>query len=195
MKKTKDLVKDALLCSLICVLLIIFNSFFVISGVIPALIIIILIGCFYQNKSINRCIIASLVTVLLCFMFLNPLNVLIYVFPSAILGIIASLLLKKIENIKIIFIVLFVLFLTINLIKDLAVAKFLLKIDYIEFITSDKLVDFKDKLTNKLSILVLAYILAQIIISILEVIILFKSNNIYKKRIAKFIGESYPKSE
>ena len=189
MKNTLGLVKDSLLCTIICVSLIIFNATAMLTSVITTMVIIVLMGCYFQNKPIIRPILSGIVIVLVSFLFMNPINVLIFVLPAAILGILSSVFLRNVKNIKIFYLVFTITFFIINVVSELAIAKYIMNMDFITYIMSDNIIEVPENLASKTTLFLICYLGILAVISILQVVILHKSNKIYKKRVMKLIGE------
>lgn len=189
MKNTLSLVKDSLLCTIICVLLIILNSIALTATTITTLLIIVFMGCYFQNKTIIRPILSAIVIFSLSFLFISLINVLIFILPGVILGVFASVFLRKIKNIKVFYLVLSIIFFAINLITELAFAKYIMNMNFITYIMSDLPANFPIEITKNTTLILIAFIMAIGVISFLQVVILDKSNQIYIKRIIKLIGE------
>lgn len=189
MKKTLSLVKDSLLCTIICVLLIIFNAVALISTTLSTLLIIVFMGCYFQNKTIIRPILSGIVIFLISFLFINPINIFIFILPGVVLGVFAGLFLKNVKNVKIFYFISTIIFFIVNLATELAFAKYIMNMDFITYIMSDLPVGFPEAIAKNTRLFLVSFILAMVVMSFLQVVILNKSNQIYKKRIMKLIGE------
>ena len=189
MKNTLNLVKDSILCTIICVALLILNSVSMLSSAITIMGIVLFMGCFFQNKPIVRPILSGVIIVAVCFLFVDPLNILIFILPGVILGILSSVFLKKLENNKLFYIILSPVFFVVNLVSELLFAKHIMNMDFLTYITTDKMVEVPDTLAENTTLFLIAYLFVLAFISVLEVIVLQKGNKIYKKRIMKIIGE------
>ena len=119
----------------------------------------------------------------------NPLDVLIFILPGLILGIIASLFLEKFYNYKSFYLVLSVIFFVVNFIMELGYAKLIMNIDFIQYILLDEIFFLPESIANFTVIMVFIYFILVALISFMEALILKNSNIIYKRRIKKIIKE------
>ena len=190
MKKNIDLAKDSLLCALICTILIIMNSILMLSSAITMMIVIALIACFFQNKPIIRPIISSAVVVLVSFIFIDPLYVLNFILPAVVLGIVSSEILKRVKDAKLFYTILTVIYFLVNVIKDLIFAKFILNVDFMVYVMDNSIIDIPENLRQHTSLFLIIFFFVQAFISVLEVVVLQKSNKVYQKRIMPLIGAS-----
>ena len=115
--------------------------------------------------------------------------VVIFILPSIILGFITSLTLKKGSNLTIFYILLTILFFGINFLSEWATAKFIMGIDFFSYMMTDSILDIPQHLLDETPLFVFAYLFVTLIISILQTIVLFKANKVYKKKIMKLIKE------
>lgn len=189
MKKTFDLVKDSIFCAIVSVFIILLNLLTGLTDGISTLVIIVFIGCYFQNKTSVRAILSSLVILLISFLVVNPINVLIFILTSLILGNISCLFLKKISDKKIFYIILGIVFFGVNFTIELLYAKFIMNMDFFTYIIADDLITLPDYVNNLSSLIITIYTILIAIISFMEVVILRNCNILYKRRIMKIIGE------
>lgn len=189
MKKTIDLVKDSILCTIVVVLLILLNLLALVSTPISSIVIVVFIGCYFQNKNLVRSICSSVVIFLVCLLFFNLIDVLVFILPSLVLGIIATLFLKKEMINKVFILVLTILFFIVNMIMELGFAQIVMNMNFIEYVLYDDMFGMSELLKEFSELVVSLYIILVAAISFMEVIILKRVNVIYKKRIMPIIKE------
>ena len=185
MKKTYDIVKDSLFCAIVCTLIIISNMFAMLNNILFSFFLVVFIACYFQNKKAIRPVMSSAVILAISFFLVNPLDVLIFILPGLILGIIASLFLERFYIYKSFYLVLSVIFFIVNFIMELGYAKLIMNIDFIEYILLDEVFFLPESIANFTIIMVLIYFILVALISFMEAFILKNSNIIYKKRIKK----------
>lgn len=189
MKKTLDLVKDSILCTIVVVLLILLNLIALVSTPISSIVIVVFLGCYYQNKNIVRPICSGVVILLVSFLFFNLLDVLVFILPSLILGVIASVFLKKVLNKAVFTSVLSILFFVVNMIMEVGFAKIVMNMDFVQYVLYDDMFGMTELLSKFSEFVVSLYIILVAVISVMEVFILVNVNKIYQKRIMPIIGE------
>ena len=190
MSKTLDLVKDSIFCAIICTFIILINYLTGLTDGISTLFIIVFIGCYFQNKSYTRVLISSLVILMVSFLVVpNPLIVIIFILTSLILGNVSSLFLKKVNDKKVFYLFLGIVFFIINFVIELLYANLIMNMDFFTYIITDDLVEFPAYINDFSTLIVVLYTVLIAIVSFLETIILRNCNILYKKRIMKIIGE------
>lgn len=189
MKKTIDLVKDSILCTIIVVLLILLNLLTLVSTPISSILIVVFLGCFYQNKKIVRPICSGVVILLVCFLFFNVFDVLVFILPSLILAVIASYFLKKEWITLPLLLILATLFFIVNFIMEVGYANIIMNMNFFEYILYDDMFGMSETLAKFSELIVSIYIIMIASISFMEAFILKNMNKIYKKRIMPIIGE------
>ena len=191
-RKTLDLVKDSILCAIICAAIMILNAVAMLNSVITSMGVILFMGCYFQNKKIFRPILTAIIIVLVSFLTINPLYVLIFILPSVVLGVVSSEFLKRVKNQKSFLIVLTIIFFVINFIMELAFSKYIMNMDFITYVMSDPIVEIPEHIAAQTELFLIVYTIVIAAISFMEVLILQKGNVIYKKRIMKLIKEELP---
>ena len=189
MKKVKDLVKDSIFCAILCTVIMLFNFISLADYLYISLIILIFLGCYFQNKEIKRVVISTAIIFLVSNLIINPLYVLIFVLPSLLLGIIATIFLQRKITFKIAFLALSAVCFTINMIIELAFAKFIMNMNFFDYILLDDTFGMQELILEFSKLFIACYIVMVAIISVMEILLLYSVNKIYKRRIAPLIKE------
>ena len=126
---------------------------------------------------------------MISFILINPLDVLIFILPGLILGIIASLFLEKFYKYKMFYLILSIIFFIVNFVIELGYAKLIMNIDFIQYILLDEIFFLPETMKNFTVIMVVLYFVLVALISFMEALILKNSNILYKRRIKKIIKE------
>lgn len=191
MRKVKELVKDSIFCALICAFIMLFNFLTPADYLYISLIIIVFLGCYFQNKTIVRSIISSLVIFSISFLILNPLYVPVFILPSLIVGIISTLFLKS--NMKFIYFLLILTAITfaVNMVIEVMFADVIMNMGLVDYILLDDTFGMQDIILQFKEVFIIVYIVAVGLISFMEVLILHMVNKIYKKRIMPILGEKF----
>ena len=189
MRKVKELVKDSIFCAIICAFIMLFNFLTPADYLYISLIIIVFLGCYFQNKTIVRSIISSLIIFSISFLILNPLYVPVFILPSLIIGIISTLFLKS--NMKFIYFLLILTAITfaVNMVIEVMFADLIMNMGLVDYILLDDTFGMQDIILQFKEIFIIVYIVAVGLISFMEVLILHMVNKIYKRRIMPILGE------
>jgi hypothetical protein len=189
MRKVKELVKDSIFCAIICAFIMLFNFLTPADYVYISLLIVVFLGCYFQNKMIVRSILSSVVIFAISFLILNPLYVPVFILPSLIIGIISTLFLKS--KMKFLYFVLILTVITfgINMVMEVLFADVIMNMGLLDYILLDDTFGMQDIILQFKEIFVIFYIVAVGLISFMEVVILHMVNKIYKKRIIPILGE------
>ena len=189
MKKTYDIVKVSIFCALVCTLIIISNLFAILSNMLFSFFLVVFIACYFQNKVAIRTIMSSVVILIISFLLVNPIDVLLFIIPGLILGVIASLFLEKYSRFKWFYLVLSVIFFGVNFVVEIGYAKLIMNMDFIQYVIYDEGFNFPIDLQKFTVFIVVGYLVLMALISFMEAIILRNSNIIYQRRIKKIIKE------
>lgn len=189
MKKTYNIVKDSLFCAIVCTLIILSNLFAILSNILFSFFLVVFIACYFQNKSPVRSLMSSVVILSISFILINPLDVLVFIIPGLVLGVIASLFLEKFYCFKLFYLALSIIFFIANFVIELGYAKLIMNMDFIQYILLDDLSILPENVQNLTVFIVGLYFILMALISFMEAIILKNSNIIYKRRIKKIIKE------
>lgn len=189
MNKIKEMVKDSIFCAIVSGFIMLFNFLTPADYLYISLIIIVFIGCYFQNKLVARSVIASTIIFLISFLILNPLYVLIFILPSLIIGIISTLLLKK--NIKPFYFILLLSIITfvVNMVIEVLFAQYIMNLNFFEYILLDDTFGMQELINQFSEIFIVVYFILVATISFMEILILNAVNKIYKKRIMPILGE------
>ena len=190
MKTVKELVKDSVFCALICAFIMLFNFLTPADYLYISLIIIVFVGCYFQNKNITRPIISSSVILLLSFLILNsPLYVSIFILPSLVVGIISSALIKtKIKPIWLILILSVGLF-AVNMVMEVLFANYIMGVDFFTYVLMDEGLGIGDLLLQFSEVVIVLYFILVATVSFMEILILVAVNKIYKRKIMPILRE------
>ena len=189
LKKTFDLVKDSIFCAIVSIFIIAINFLTGLADGISTFVIVVFIGCYFQNKYFSRAIISSIIILLISLLTINPLNVFIFIFSSLLLANISSLFLKKITDKRIFYFVLGIIYFVVNFVVELAFAKFVMNMDFFTYIITDDFIKLPESINNFSTLIIVVYTLLIGLISFIEVLLLKNCNILYKRRIMKLIGE------
>ena len=195
MKKVKELVKDSIFCAIVCAFIMLFNFLTPADYLYISLIIIVFIGCYFQNKIVPRSIISAVVIFTISFLILNPLYVLVFILPSLLIGIISTLFLKS--NMKFIYFLLILSLITfaVNMVIEVMFADLIMNMGLFDYILLDDTFGMQDTILEFAEIFIFAYFIAVALISFMEVMILYMVNKIYKRRIMPILGEKIREGE
>lgn len=191
MKKTKELAKDSIFCAIVSMLIILFNFISMWDYMYISMIITIFMGCYFQNKNITRVVMSGIVILAVSLLVINPLFVLVIIFPSITMGVVGSILLKHKVKFWFYFVIFSLLCFTLNVVMELLFIKYIIGMDLVQYILSDDIFGISEQLGQFASLVVVSYMIVIAIISLLEVLILYNVNKIYIKRIMPLIGEKY----
>lgn len=189
MKNVKDLVKDSIFCAILCTIIILFNFISLADYLYISLLIMIFLGLYFQNKDISRSIISSTIIFLISNLIINPLYVVIFVVPSLLLGVIAAILLKKKVIFKLAFPILSITCFIVNMIIELAFTKFIMNVDFIDYILIDDTFGMQELILQFSQLFIACYFITVLLISIMEALLVYSVNKIYKNKIAPLIKE------
>lgn len=189
MKNVKDLVKDSIFCAILCTIIILFNFISLADYLYISLLIMIFLGLYFQNKDISRSIISSTIIFLISNLIINPLYVVIFVVPSLLLGVIAAILLKKKVIFKLAFPILSITCFIVNMIIELAFTKFIMNVDFIDYILIDDTFGMQELILQFSQLFIACYFIIVLLISIMEALLVYSVNKIYKNKIAPLIKE------
>ena len=153
------------------------------------MIIMVFIGCYFQNKTITRAVISSIIILAVSLLVVNPLYTLIIILPSLAIGIVGSILLKYKIKFLYFFIILLAVCFGLNVLMELGFVEFIIGMDLTQYILADDLFNTSEMLASLGSVLVFIYMVVIFIISLLQVFILYFINKIYIKKIMPLIGE------
>lgn len=189
MKKTLNLVKDSLFCAIVSVIIIISNSFAILSNILFSFFLVVFFACYFQNKKLIRSVMSSIIVIAISLLIINPLDVFIFILPGLILGVLASLYLEKFAKFKLFYIILSVVFFLVNILIEFLYAKLFMNMDFIQYIMDDEIFHLTNNTKQFTIVFVAVYFILVALISFMETLILKNSNILYKKRIVKILGE------
>lgn len=191
MKKTKELAKDSIFCAVVSTLIILFNFISMFDYMYISIIITIFVSCYFQNKTLTRMLMSSAVVFAVCMLLINPTFVLAIILPSIILGVICSLFFKKNVKFLFFFLILSAVCFLLNVTMELLFVKVIMGMDLTQYILADDIFNLNAYLSQFGSLLITVYMIVILVISVLEILILFNVNRIYKSKIAPMIGERF----
>lgn len=190
MKKTKELAKDSIFCAIVSTFIILFNILSVFDYMYISTIILIFLGCYFQNKKITRPIVSSLVILAVSFLAVsNPFYVLLIILPSLTMGVVCSLLFKNRIKFGLFFLIGSTLCYGLNILMEFGFVNVILGVRMIDYLLADDIFNISQTLSTLGGVLVVVYLLGIFVISLLQVAITYNINKIYKKRIIPLIGE------
>lgn len=188
MYNVKKLVKDSILVALICVyLLIIISTGLVLYSTVTVFAAAILIGLYFKDKKVARCAVACVAILVISLLYFDLVSKVIpFILPSVVLGFLSSILLR-IENKKVMYPILFVVYYAVEIVTVLLEAKFFMNVNLLDYIVDDSFNEVASYINNNVSIFVVMYFVVLLGISVMKVIILNMGNKIYEQKFKKFI--------
>ena len=138
MYNVKKLVKDSILVALICVyLLIVISTGLVLYSTVTVFAASILIAFYFKDKKIARCGVACIAVLVISLLYFDLVTKVIpFILPSIVLGFVSSLLLRM-ENKKLMYVILFVVYYAVEIGAVLLEAKFFMNVNLLDYILDD----------------------------------------------------------
>lgn len=127
----KDVAFDALFSSL-SMLLLLTIYFLPFNKNLMGTLLLMFFSCAYKKRKMTSCLITSLVIICLSFLFMDPLIVLFYVFPSLVFGLVFRKLMTSDK--WIFYIIGFILFAALFFFESYLYTTFFMQEDFIQFI-------------------------------------------------------------
>lgn len=188
MYNVKKLVKDSILVALICVyLLIVISTGLVLYSTVTVFAASILIAFYFKDKKIARCGVACIAVLVISLLYFDLVTKVIpFILPSIVLGFVSSLLLRM-ENKKLMYVILFVVYYAVEIGAVLLEAKFFMNVNLLDYILDDSFNEVASYINNNVTIFVIMYFVVLLAISVMKVLILNMGNKIYDQRLKKFI--------
>ena len=188
MYNVKKLVKDSILVALICVyLLIVISTGLVLYSTVTVFAASILIAFYFKDKKIARCGVACIAVLVISLLYFDLVTKVIpFILPSIVLGFVSSLLLRM-ENKKLMYVILFVVYYAVEIGAVLLEAKFFMNVNLLDYILDDSFNEVASYINNNVTIFVIMYFVVLLAISVMKVLILNMGNKIYDQRFKKFI--------
>lgn len=188
MYNVKKLVKDSILVALICVyLLIVISTGLVLYSTVTVFAASILIAFYFKDKKIARCGVACIAVLVISLLYFDLVTKVIpFILPSIVLGFVSSLLLRM-ENKKLMYVILFVVYYAVEIGAVLLEAKFFMNVNLLDYIIDDSFNEVASYINNNVTIFVIMYFVVLLAISVMKVLILNMGNKIYDQRFKKFI--------
>lgn len=188
MYNVKKLVKDSILVALICVyLLIVISTGLVLYSTVTVFAASILIAFYFKDKKIARCGVACIAVLVISLLYFDLVTKVIpFILPSIVLGFVSSLLLRM-ENKKLMYVILFVVYYAVEIGAVLLEAKFFMNVNLLDYIVDDSFNEVASYINNNVTIFVIMYFVVLLAISVMKVLILNMGNKIYDQRFKKFI--------
>lgn len=188
MYNVKKLVKDSILVALICVyLLIVISTGLVLYSTVTVFAASILIAFYFKDKKIARCGVACIAVLVISLLYFDLVTKVIpFILPSIVLGFVSSLLLRM-ENKKLMYVILFVVYYAVEIGSVLLEAKFFMNVNLLDYIVDDSFNEVASYINNNVTIFVIMYFVVLLAISVMKVLILNMGNKIYDQRFKKFI--------
>ena len=188
MYNVKKLVKDSILVALICVyLLIVISTGLVLYSTVTVFAASILIAFYFKDKKIARCGVACIAVLVISLLYFDLVTKVIpFILPSIVLGFASSLLLRM-ENKKLMYVILFVVYYAVEIGAVLLEAKFFMNVNLLDYILDDSFNEVASYINNNVTIFVIMYFVVLLAISVMKVLILNIGNKIYDQRFKKFI--------
>ena len=189
MKKVKDLVKDSIFCAIVSTIIFLFNFLSLADYLYISLAITVFLGCYFQNKSVSRVIISASIIYAISNLIILPLYAVIFILPSVILGVIAAILLMKKVKSSTFLILLSSICFTVNMVIEVLFAKVIMNMDFLDYVLLDDTFGMQEVILQFSQVFVIVYFFLVLLISVLEVLLIYNVNKIYKKRIIPLIKE------
>ena len=188
MYNVKKLVKDSILVALICVyLLIVISTGLVLYSTVTVFAASILIAFYFKDKKIARCGVACIAVLVISLLYFDLVTKVIpFILPSIVLGFLSSLLLRM-ENKKLMYVILFAVYYAVEIGAVLLEAKFFMNVNLLDYILDDSFNEVASYINNNVTIFVIMYFVVLLAISVMKVLILNMGNKIYDQRFKKFI--------
>lgn len=188
MYNVKKLVKDSILVALICVyLLIVISTGLVLYSTVTVFAASILIAFYFKDKKIARCGVACIAVLVISLLYFDLVTKVIpFILPSIVLGFVSSILLRM-ENKKLMYVILFVVYYAVEIGAVLLEAKFFMNVNLLDYIVDDSFNEVASYINNNVTIFVIMYFVVLLAISVMKVLILNMGNKIYDQRFKKFI--------
>ena len=188
MYNVKKLVKDSILVALICVyLLIVISTGLVLYSTVTVFAASIFIAFYFKDKKIARCGVACIAVLVISLLYFDLVTKVIpFILPSIVLGFVSSLLLRM-ENKKLMYAILFVVYYAVEIGAVLLEAKFFMNVNLLDYIVDDSFNEVASYINNNVTIFVIMYFVVLLAISVMKVLILNMGNKIYDQRFKKFI--------
>lgn len=187
MNDVKRLVKDSIVVALISLYLIIINFTGIIYNTLAVFVVTVFIGLYYKDKKLTRGALGSIAVGIISFIYCGLMTVITFIFPSILLGFL-SILMLRINNKYLKYGSSFVVYYVIEVIVELLYAKLIVNMDVVNYILAGGgFEEVSHFINNSITIFVIIYWIAVLMIAIMKVLILVNCSKIYENRLKKFI--------
>lgn len=187
MNDVKRLVKDSIVVALISLYLIIINFAGIIYNTLAVFVVTVFIGLYYKDKKLTRGALGSIAVGIISFIYCGLMTVITFIFPSILLGFL-SILMLRINNKYLKYGSSFVVYYVIEVVVELLYAKLIVNMDVVNYILAGGgFEEVSHFINNSITIFVIIYWIAVLMIAIMKVLILVNCSKIYENRLKKFI--------